>query len=449
MAVEQRTKVRPVLNLSSPAGISYNDAIDSGVLRKLKMSSAKLFREALRSMGKNVKMFKYDIVDAYKLLRVKDSAKKHFGFSWLGNFFFDETVAFGSKAAPVLFDDLADTVVTVAKIETSTPEILIHRQLDDVPIVGPADSNTAASFAEAYTNICADIGIPLAPNCPNFEKAFENSTKGTVLGVRFDSKDMTWSFSEEKIGEMLEMIETFRNSDSADLLTFQKLHGKLANFGQMCEFTKGFRFHFAQFFKAFENCRVTNQNIPQELKNDLKIWANCVAAASEKMPLSNPMHHPPLHALTFLSDAAGLQADPQAGKVGAACVGFSDSNYTFFSQVFWPPNFLSYRSQNGVLYGNKSTTLESIGLLLLFLGEKHSPASRQHSRHSSMAQKTQQTRHRNIYHHKNTTRDRGVFTLQNFCAAPTTTNFKTSNIGRRAFPQKNLHTRHARENCTS
>ncbi len=73
------------------------------------------------------------------------------------------------------FDDLADTVVTVAKIETDTPLSAVHRQLDDVPIVGPTDSKTAELFAVAFKEICADVGIPLAPVCPDFEKAFENS----------------------------------------------------------------------------------------------------------------------------------------------------------------------------------------------------------------------------------------------------------------------------------
>ncbi len=59
-----------------------------------------------------------------------------------------------------------------------------------------------------------------------------------VLGVCFDSKDLTWPFSEAKVEELLKMIENFRHSEDSDLLNFQKLHGKLANFGQMCVFTQ-------------------------------------------------------------------------------------------------------------------------------------------------------------------------------------------------------------------
>ena len=43
MAAEQRTKVRPIMNLSAPLGESFNEAVDTRDLCKLRMSSAKLF----------------------------------------------------------------------------------------------------------------------------------------------------------------------------------------------------------------------------------------------------------------------------------------------------------------------------------------------------------------------------------------------------------------------
>lgn len=46
--------------------------------------------------------------------------------------------------------------------------------------------------------LCKELNIPLAENCLRAEKAFELVQRGTVLGVGFDSRDMTWHFSEEK-----------------------------------------------------------------------------------------------------------------------------------------------------------------------------------------------------------------------------------------------------------
>ena len=43
--------------------------------------------------------------------------------------------------------------------------------------------------------ICAEVKILLADNCPLAEKAFEKVTRGTVLGVGFDSERMEWYLS--------------------------------------------------------------------------------------------------------------------------------------------------------------------------------------------------------------------------------------------------------------
>ncbi len=43
MAAVQRNKVRPILNLSSPKGSSFNDAVQESEIHLLEMSSARLF----------------------------------------------------------------------------------------------------------------------------------------------------------------------------------------------------------------------------------------------------------------------------------------------------------------------------------------------------------------------------------------------------------------------
>ena len=86
MAAVQKTKVRPILNLSAPPEKSFNNAINKNSLRKLTMSTAKKFRQTLIRMGKNAKFAKSDLVDAYKLIPCHPSDWKFFGFKWLGKF---------------------------------------------------------------------------------------------------------------------------------------------------------------------------------------------------------------------------------------------------------------------------------------------------------------------------------------------------------------------------
>ena len=68
MAAVQKTKVRPIMNLAAPKGNSFNEAVNPFAIRKLTMSSAKLFADSLRKAGRGAVFAKSDIRDAYKLI---------------------------------------------------------------------------------------------------------------------------------------------------------------------------------------------------------------------------------------------------------------------------------------------------------------------------------------------------------------------------------------------
>ncbi len=54
MAAMQKTKIRPILNVSSPKGNSLNEAIDELNIQKINMSSPRLFAEELLKAGKAI-----------------------------------------------------------------------------------------------------------------------------------------------------------------------------------------------------------------------------------------------------------------------------------------------------------------------------------------------------------------------------------------------------------
>jgi hypothetical protein len=100
--------------------------------------------------------------------------------------------------------------------------------------------------------VCRELGIPLAEECPNQDKAFGPSTKGTVLGLKFDSVRMTWSLSEEKRDGVITMIDQFLLNRTCTLGEIQKLHGKLSDFAQACDFMTGFRFNVVNILQKFD-----------------------------------------------------------------------------------------------------------------------------------------------------------------------------------------------------
>jgi len=231
MAVEQKDKIRIVMNLSAPEGKSYNDAVNETALEKVSMSSARLFGYTLVECGLGARMFKYDMVDAYKNIPAATGDLRLQGFTWLGRFFVELKKVFGSKEAVSAFDRLNHTLVVLAAAQANLPLRYIHRTLDDVPLAVPANSCKGTQFAVAYENICSQIGASLAPPCQNLEKAFADSTKGTVLGIFFDTETLTWKISNGKRARAMARIWDPLMGNIITLLELQQLIGTLNDIG--------------------------------------------------------------------------------------------------------------------------------------------------------------------------------------------------------------------------
>ena len=198
-------------------------------------------------------MAKYDICKAYKQVAGVAAQWAAFGFKWLGKYFYDITTVFGSKSAPANFDSIPETVVNVVCSLTNVPKGIVHRQLDDVPVVSPASTSFAQTFAAKYVEVCEMVGLPLAEDCPLREKSLGVGTNGTVLGIDFDSVEMSWKSLSAKADGIVNVINMFLAVRTCILKDVQKLHGKLSDFSQMAEFMKGFRFQLLKLLGSFEN----------------------------------------------------------------------------------------------------------------------------------------------------------------------------------------------------
>ena len=378
MAVAQKNKVRPILNLSAPKGGSFNDAVEEQHLKKLTMSTARGFGQTIRKLGAGAVMAKSDIVDAYKLIAGHNSQWQHFGFKWLGKYFFDVTTVFGSKSAPANFDCLPETLVNIVCTLTGFPNAWVHRQLDDVPLAAPAAGNMTENFVQKYAEVCRQVGVPLAANCPDREKAFAPGTDGIVLGIKFDSQKLTWALPADKLFSIKELTGKFRADRTCHLKAAQKLHGKLNDAAQMCEFLKGFRFHLIKLLVSFDGKEEEPRLIKAGLKADLLVWEKAVEAAAGGLPIPEIPTAPPITALNFISDAAGAayrwehgrcKNETKPGDRGAAAVGYKGDALFFAGGLKWPNRLvMTQKDASGRWFGGKSMALECVGLLIPLLG---------------------------------------------------------------------------------
>jgi hypothetical protein len=369
LAIPQPDKVRVCINVSMPTGNSFNSNIDKSKLEKVIMTSAKLFSFSILECGPNSKMWKFDFEDAYKNVPTPLADLRLQGFCWLNQYFVELKQMFGSAASVQNFDILANTIKTCSIANCDIPRKLVHRQLDDVPLVTPHNTMWGEMFEQQYRSLCEEIGMVLAPNCKNFEKAFSNSTFGKVLGIFFETKTLSWKLPFEKSQKIINLIHEVENKEKISLLDLQILMGNLNHVGQMLPFLSNFKFNLNSCLASFTpECAYLP--LPPSAKVELKVWKNFLLDNVGWFPISHPQHPPPICTKVFFTDAAGFSSKSRwSGNIGCGVVGLNENQDTLLAfQFWWPKKFITEAMDNkGKRFGDKTATLEQIAILLPLL----------------------------------------------------------------------------------
>ena len=299
------------------------------------------------------------------------------GFRWLGKYFVETRQPFGGVPAPCNFDRLGKTKDLVVCINSGTSRNCVFRAVDDSPCVGKKDSEFVRKFSTEMREFCEKTHIPLAPNCPEAEKAFELVTRGTVLGVGFNSSSMTWFLAKEKADKVITRCSEALGKSHVELKQVQKLMGSINDVAQMCLLMKAHKWSGNHFVKKFEGNENISLMVPDLFKQDLVIIMKMVESSRTGLPIATGPAKPTLSAVKFYTDAAGVSFSRQNGRIvchdnkgrGVAYVGGENKNSVWgWTKLSWPVELLTtLRDECGVLYGHKSTTLESMGLLLPLL----------------------------------------------------------------------------------
>ena len=383
MAKEEKEKVRLIMDMSRPEGRSFNDNLTKNLLDKVDMSTAKQFAYCAREAGKGAIMSKLDMKDAYKLIPAKRQDWRLQGMSWAGRYFVDLKGTFGGTPSVANYDALSATTQDLAILRAGIPRRWVLRTLDDSPVVAPAGTGWTPAFTRAYIDVCKQLDIPLAEPCPKREKAFMNETSGRVLGIWFDTMNQSWSYPKDKMIPLVRDILGALKDGQIDLAGMQTIMGSLNDLSQLCPFLKGWRLPSLAFQASFKDRRDWKQEIPGQVRADMKVCARIILAAGGGLPLAARPTGPALNYIQFTSDTAGAQTAQQNGKTitvpsrlarGAASVSLNDDeDLIFVSRITWPQAFLNEEQDGkGSLFGSKTTTLELIGIMLPFLSR---PAS--------------------------------------------------------------------------
>jgi len=99
--------------------------------------------------------------------------------------------------------------------------------------------------------------------------------------------------------------------------------------------------------------------VPEAVKDDLKIWAAIASDSTLGFPISAKPHDPPIGTINFISDAAGKIPLNSHQKNGVASLGYYENTVWFGVHFYWPKMFTIAVQSNTAVY-------EMVGLLLPF-----------------------------------------------------------------------------------
>jgi hypothetical protein len=332
------------------------------------MSSAKSFGYSITEAGQNCTMAKHDIVDAYKNVPAKIADLRYQGFTWLGKHFVELRQMFGAASSVQNFDILANTIKTLTLVNCRIPSRFVHRQLDDVPIVAPANSNWCKEFYDTYKNICNHINVELAKQCPDFDKAFGCTKEGKVLGIIFNTRTLSWRLPEDKRIKTISEITNLLNTARVSTLQIQSAAGRINFISSMCPFLNTFKFNIN--ISLAEALKSSPISLSNNTRKDLEVWLNFLSKPNLWIPIPHEPIDPPLGTVNFWTDAAGFPDNATwDSKIGFGALGTNTEGDTILGyQSWWDKWFITQaRDNKSKRFGNKTATLEMFALLLPLL----------------------------------------------------------------------------------
>ena len=377
--------VRVCGNLSSPSGSSFNEGIPDSYKERwpVTMMNAKQFAKMICDAGLNAHMACSDLKDAYKMIPVCLEQRYLQAYEFCGALFIETKLIFGDKLSCQYFDRFHHAILHgFVYPSCGFPVICQGRTVDDIPTVvpdTPVAINSLLSFVKSYREELASLNIEAAPDDPTRTKAFDCSTYGEVLGIRFCTKSFTWSIPSQKSQRLIEGIMDLVNSQEPYCL--REMDVVMGRLNYLALFFPPLKTLIADAMLAKgENAKKIvglegsfSKNIDLKLftmsddvATDFKMIAAILIDARENpLPIINPEPVPPLHAIPAFTDASGKIDGPTS-----PCLGIFLSSYNHepseAHSIPFPTDFLLFPNGSG-LVADTTTTLEALGILMVLL----------------------------------------------------------------------------------
>ena len=253
---------RVIHHLSYPQGASINDAIPRE-FSSVTYSSIQDAITMIKSSFSTVYMAKLDVESAFRILPIAPTDRPLLGFRWRGLFYMDAVLPMGCSSSCAIFEAFSNALHWIAQYQLSVSGV-VHF-LDDFLFLAPS-KNKCLSDMQAFMDLCADIGVPLAPS-----KTLAPTTALPFLGITLDSVRLEARLPVDKLEQCKVLLRAFSVRSKVSLRELRSLIGVL-NFAcsvvvpgrsflrRLIDLTMGV-------VKPHNHIRLT-----QQVKMDLAIW---------------------------------------------------------------------------------------------------------------------------------------------------------------------------------
>ena len=347
--------VRIILNMSAPAGSSVNEGIDVGMFPAV-MSSTGKWLAVLERAGRGCLIMKLDWSDAYKHIRVRKEDVQLQWFFWLGMFFAELCLIFGTSSSVGIYDRVAKLVLALVLLVARFPLALVCQHLDDVCAAAPAGTDGLTRLEKAYRGVAKEIGVKLAPT-DDPDKAFSPCQAGTVLGVYYDTREWTWCIPGEKLARLVGQIRGVLDADFVKQEEIWSLVGRILHY---CPLIPAGRFNLDYLIKAnsVSTDRRYRVEVSPALKRQLWFWLTMLKATNGNTRIPDPVDRFPVWTREVFTDAAG-------GSLTGVERGTGIVSKDWWAQVAWPRKInCGVRAADGKKLGRKLSALELVGPLI-------------------------------------------------------------------------------------
>ena len=306
---------RLIVDLSHPKGASVNDGIESE-LCSLSYTSVDAAVRIITAMGPGVRLAKFDIESAYRLIPVHPDDRPLLGMMWRDKFYVDTALPFGLRSAPKIFNAVADALQWIME-RNGVPELLHY--LDDFLIFGGTESLECQQALEKALQLCLKLGVPVAKS-----KTEGPATNITFLGIELDTTAMIVRLPREKLHRLQREICKWTGRRSCSKRELLSIIGQLQH--ACCVVKPG---------RSFLRRMISLSTVAKELhhrirlnrgfRSDLQWWASFLPSWNGVSMMSGVVPAYPSASIT--SDASGSWG----------CGAFSSAGDWF--QLKWPESW--------------------------------------------------------------------------------------------------------------